>query len=114
MANDLNDCNFIGRLGAEPDTRQMPDGSNVCNIRIAVGRRWNDDNGNRQERTEWVPVVFFGPLANVADRYLSKGSKVMIKGAFRTRKWQGDDGQDRYTTEIVADWMQMLDSRPAT
>lgn len=111
MANDLNLCLFIGRLGADPETRFAANGTAVTNIRIAVGKKWKDKNGQAQESTEWVPVVMFSKLAEIAGEYLKKGSRVRINGEFRTRKWEGQDGQPRYTTEIVASEMQMLDGR---
>jgi single-strand DNA-binding protein len=112
MSNDLNQCNFIGRLGQDPEAKYMPSGSAVTNISIAVGEKWNDkQSGQPQERTEWVRVSAFGKLAEIMAQYLNKGSKVFISGKMRTRKWQDQSGQDRYTTEIVADQMQMLDSR---
>ena len=111
MANDLNLCLFIGRLGADPETRFAPNGTAVTNIRIAVGKKWKDKNGQTQEATEWVPVVMFSRLAEVAGEYLKKGSRVRINGEFKTRKWEDQQGNTRYTTEIVANEMQMLDGR---
>jgi len=111
MANDLNLCLFIGRLGADPETRFAPNGTAVTNIRIAVGKKWKDKNGQTQESTEWVPVVMFSRLAEVAGEYLKKGSRVRINGEFKTRKWEDQQGNARYTTEIVASEMQMLDGR---
>lgn len=111
MANDLNLCLFIGRLGADPETRFAPNGTAVTNIRIAVGKKWKDKNGQTQESTEWVPVVMFSRLAEVAGEYLKKGSRVRINGEFRTRKWEDQQGNARFTTEIVASEMQMLDGR---
>lgn len=111
MPNDLNQCNFIGRLGKDAEMRYLPDGKAVATISIAVGEQWKDQQGQKQERTEWVRVSAFGRLAEVMGEYLRKGSKVFISGKLKTRKWQGQDGQDRYTTEIVAKEMQMLDSR---
>lgn len=111
MANDLNLCLFIGRLGADPETRFAPSGTAVTNIRIAVGKKWKDKNGQTQEATEWVPVVMFSRLAEVAGEYLKKGSRVRINGEFKTRKWEDQQGNTRYTTEIVASEMQMLDGR---
>lgn len=111
MANDLNLCLFIGRLGADPETRFAPNGTAVTNIRIAVGKKWKDKNGQTQEATEWVPVVMFSRLAEVAGEYLKKGSRVRINGEFKTRKWEDQQGNTRYTTEIVASEMQMLDGR---
>lgn len=110
--SDLNQCNFIGRLGADPETRFLPSGGAVTNIRIAVGEKWKDKNsGQQQEHTEWVRVVFFGKLAEIAGEYLAKGSQVYVSGRMVTRKWQGQDGKDNYTTEIKADRMQMLGGR---
>lgn len=111
MANDLNLCLFIGRLGADPETRFTASGTAVTNIRIAVGKKWKDKNGHAQESTEWVPVVMFSRLAEVAGEYLKKGSRVRINGEFKTRKWEDQQGNTRYTTEIVANEMQMLDGR---
>ncbi|MGB2246193.1 MAG: single-stranded DNA-binding protein [Alcanivorax sediminis] len=111
MANDLNLCLFIGRLGADPETRFAPNGTAVTNIRIAVGKKWKDKNGQTQEATEWVPIVLFSRLAEVAGEYLKKGSRVRINGEFKTRKWEDQQGNTRYTTEIVASEMQMLDGR---
>tara|TARA_A100000171_G_scaffold52660_1_gene72225 strand:- start:2714 stop:3184 length:471 start_codon:yes stop_codon:yes gene_type:complete len=111
VANDLNLCLFIGRLGADPETRFAPNGTAVTNIRLAVGKKWKDKNGQTQESTEWVPVVMFSRLAEVAGEYLKKGSRVRINGEFKTRKWEDQQGNTRYTTEIVASEMQMLDGR---
>lgn len=112
MANDLNRCEFIGRLGDDPESRFMPSGDEVVNMRIAVGKSWKDkQSGDRKESTTWVPVVVFGGLAGVCSKYLKKGAKVYVAGEFRVRKWQAQDGTDRYSTEIVASDMQMLDSR---
>ena len=108
----INKVILIGNLGADPETRYMPSGGAVTNIRMATSESWKDRNtGETQERTEWHRVVFFNKLGEIAGEYLKKGSKVYIEGSLRTRKWQGQDGQDRYTTEIVANEMQMLDSR---
>lgn len=112
MARGVNKVILIGNLGADPDVRYMPSGNAVTNIRLATTDQWRDrDSGERQERTEWHRVVFFSRLAEIAGEYLRKGSKVYIEGRLQTRKWQGQDGQDRYTTEIVANEMQMLDGR---
>ncbi|MDY0005287.1 MAG: single-stranded DNA-binding protein [Spongiibacteraceae bacterium] len=112
MARGINKVILIGNLGQDPETRYMPSGGGVTNIRLATSETWNDrQTGQQQERTEWHRVVFFNKLAEIAGEYLRKGSKVYIEGSLRTRKWQGQDGQDRYTTEIVADQMQMLDGR---
>lgn len=107
MANDLNQCNFIGRLGKDPEQRFMPDGSAVCNFSIASGWKSKDKEG-----AEWVNIVAFGKLAEICAQYLSKGSRIFVSGKIRTRKWQDQSGQDRYTTEIVANEMQMLDGKP--
>jgi len=112
MARGVNKVILIGNLGADPETRFMPSGGAVTNIRLATSESWKDrQSGQMQERTEWHRVVFFNKLAEIAGEYLKKGGKVYIEGSLRTRKWQGQDGQDRYTTEIVANEMQMLDSR---
>ena len=108
----INKVILVGNLGADPETRFLPSGGSVTNIRIATSESWKDkQTGQQQERTEWHRVVFFNRLAEIAGEYLRTGSKVYIEGSLRTRKWQGNDGQDRYTTEIVANEMQMLDSR---
>jgi single-strand DNA-binding protein len=108
----INKVILIGNLGADPETRYMPSGGAVTNIRLATSETWKDKNtGENQERTEWHRVVFFNRLAEIASEYLRKGSKVYVEGSLRTRKWQGQDGRDNYTTEIVANEMQMLDSR---
>ncbi len=108
----VNKVILIGNLGRDPETRYTTGGSPVTNISVATSETWKDKNtGEMQERTEWHRVVFFNRLAEIAGQYLRKGSKVYIEGSLRTRKWQGQDGQERYTTEIVANEMQMLDSR---
>jgi single-strand DNA-binding protein len=112
MANDLNQCNFIGRLGNEPDVRYLPNGDAVANISIAVGESWKDKQGQKQERTEWIRVVAFRKLGEIVGQYLNKGSKVYISGKMVTRKWTDKEGIERYSTEIVANNMQMLDSKP--
>ncbi|WP_205596473.1 single-stranded DNA-binding protein [Wenzhouxiangella sp. XN201] len=112
MARGINKAILIGNLGADPETRHTAGGNAVTNIRIATSEAWRDkQTGEQQERTEWHRVVMFGKLGEIAGEYLRKGSKVYIEGRIQTRKWQGDDGQDRWTTEIVANEMQMLDSR---
>ncbi|MBK1719308.1 single-stranded DNA-binding protein [Thiocystis violacea] len=114
-ARGVNKVILIGNLGADPEVRYMPSGDAVANVRIATSDSWKDRNtGEMQERTEWHNVVFFGKLAEIVKQYVRKGSKIYVEGKLRTRKWQGQDGQDRYTTEIVVDisgTMQMLDSR---
>lgn len=111
----LNKVQLIGNLGSDPETRSTQNGGKICNFKVAVTETWKDKQGERQERTEWVPVVIFGPLADVASRYLAKGSKVYIEGKFTTRKWQDKDGNDRYSTEVVLQGpgsvMNMLDSK---
>ena len=112
MARGINKVILIGNLGKDPEMRSNPSGSAVTNITLATSDTWKDKNtGKPQERTEWHRVVFFNRLAEIAEKYLEKGSKVYVEGSLRTRKWQGQDGQDRYTTEIVANEMQMLDSK---
>jgi single-strand DNA-binding protein len=107
----VNKVILVGNLGRDPEVRYMPEGGAITNISIATTDTWKDKNGEKQERTEWHRVVFFGKLAEIAGEYLKKGSQVYVEGALRTRKWQDKDGQDKYTTEIVADRMQMLGSR---
>lgn len=112
MARGINKVILVGNLGAAPESRSTNNGSTVCNIRIATSESWRDkQTGETQERTEWHNVVFFGRLGEIAAQYLRKGSQVYVEGSLRTRKWQGQDGQDRYTTEIVANEMQMLGGR---
>ena len=112
MARGINKVILVGNIGGDPETRYMPNGGAVTNITLATSDSWKDKNtGQMNERTEWHRIVFFNRLAEIAGEYLRKGSKVYVEGALRTRKWQGQDGQDRYTTEIVASEMQMLDSR---
>ncbi|MFA7554722.1 MAG: single-stranded DNA-binding protein [Spongiibacteraceae bacterium] len=112
MARGVNKVILVGNLGADPEQKSMPSGNAVTNITVATSETWKDkQTGQPQERTEWHRVVFFNRLAEIAGQYLSKGSKVYIEGSLRTRKWQDQSGQDRYTTEIVANEMQMLDSR---
>lgn len=114
MARGVNKVILVGNLGNDPETRYMPSGGAVTNITVATSESWKDKNsGQAQERTEWHRVVFFNKLAEIAGEYLRKGSKVYVEGSLRTRKWQDQGGQDRYTTEIVASEMQMLDSRGA-
>ena len=113
MARGVNKVILVGNLGADPETRYMPSGGAVTNINIATSKSWKDKNtGDQQERTEWHRVVFFNRLAEIAAEYLRKGSQVYVEGELRTRKWQDRDGNDRWTTEIVADEMQMLGGRP--
>ena len=112
MARGINKVILVGNIGQDPETKFMPSGGAVTNVSVATSESWKDKNtGQPQERTEWHRVVFFNRLAEIAGEYLKKGSKVYVEGSLRTRKWQGQDGQDRYTTEIVASEMQMLDGR---
>ena len=112
IARGINKVILVGNLGADPETRYMPSGGAVTNVRIATSDSWRDkQSGEQRERTEWHRVVFFNRLAEIAAEYLRKGSQIYIEGRLQTRKWQGQDGQDRYTTEIVANEMQMLGGR---
>jgi single-strand DNA-binding protein len=112
MARGVNKVILIGNLGADPETRAMPSGTTVANLRIATSESWRDkQTGEQQERTEWHRVAFFGRLAEVAGEYLRKGSQVYIEGSLRTRKWQDKEGKDRYSTEIVGNDLQMLGGR---
>ncbi len=112
MARGVNKVIVVGNLGQDPETRYMPSGSAVTNMRIATNESWKDkQTGEQKDRTEWHSVAMFGRLAEIAAEYLRKGSQVYIEGKLRTRKWQDKDGNDRYTTEIIADEMQMLGSR---
>jgi single-strand DNA-binding protein len=112
MARGINKVILVGNLGADPETRYSASGAAITNIRIATTEAWRDkQSGEMQERTEWHRVVFFNRLAEIAGEYLRKGSQVYIEGSRRTRKWQDQSGQDRYTTEVVANEMQMLGGR---
>ncbi|WP_303909366.1 single-stranded DNA-binding protein [Thiohalomonas denitrificans] len=109
MARGINKVILVGNLGRDPDVRYTSNGSAVANIAIATSEQWKDkQTGQQQEKTEWHRVVMFGRLGEIAGEYLRKGQQVYIEGRLQTRKWQGQDGQDRYTTEIVANEMQML------
>jgi len=107
----VNKVILIGNLGADPETRYLPSGDAVTNIRIATTEKWRDKGGEQQEHTEWHRIAFFGKLAEIAGEYLKKGSPVYVEGRIRTRKWQDKEGQDKYSTEIVANGMQLLGSR---
>jgi len=108
----LNKVTLIGRLGADPEVKYMPSGGAVTNISLATTRRWKDrQSGERRDETEWHRVTFFNRLAEIAGEYLRKGSLIYVEGRIRTRKWQDQNGQDRYMTEIIAEQMQMLDSK---
>ncbi|NNC99038.1 MAG: single-stranded DNA-binding protein [Gammaproteobacteria bacterium] len=112
MARGINKVILVGNLGRDPEMRYTPSGSAVANLAVATSESWKDkQTGEPQERTEWHRVVMFNRLGEIAGEYLKKGSKVYIEGKLQTRKWQDKEGQDRYTTEIVANEMQMLDSR---
>ena len=112
MARGVNKVILVGNLGADPETRSMPSGMTVTNIRIATSESWKDKaSGQQQERTEWHNIALFGRLGEIAAEYLRKGSQVFVEGRLRTRKWQDKQGTDRFTTEIVADNMQMLGGR---
>ncbi|MFB8832049.1 single-stranded DNA-binding protein [Azotobacter sp. CWF10] len=115
MARGINKVILLGNVGGDPETRSLPNGNAVTNITLATSENWKDkQTGQQQERTEWHRVVFFGKLAEIAGEYLKKGAQVYIEGKLQTRKWQGQDGQDRYTTEIVVDQngtLQLLGGR---
>ena len=112
MSRGINKVILVGNLGADPETRYMPSGSAVTNLSVATSESWKDkQTGEQKERTEWHKVAMFNRLAEIAAEYLRKGSQVYIEGKIRTRKWQDRDGNDRWTTEIIADEMQMLGGR---
>ena len=108
----VNKVIVVGRLGSDPDTRYMPSGSAVTNVSVATSESWKDkETGEKQERTEWHRVVFFNRLAEIASEYLKKGSQIYVEGRLQTRKWEDKEGKERWTTEIVANQMQMLGER---
>ena len=112
MANDLNKHICIGRLGKDPELKYLPSGQAVANFSVACGKSWKNNEGQKQEQTTWINYVAFGKLAEIIGEYCRKGSRVYLEGELRTRKWQDKNtGQDRYTTEIVANEMQLLDSK---
>ncbi len=112
MARGINKVILIGNLGADPETRAMPSGTTVANLRVATSESWRDkQTGEQQERTEWHRVALFGRLAEIAGEYLRKGSQVYIEGSLRTRKWQDKQGNERYSTEVVGNDLQMLGGR---
>jgi single-strand DNA-binding protein len=112
MARGVNKVILIGNLGADPEVRYTPGGAAVANVTIATSSSWRDkQSGDMQDRTEWHRVVFFGRIAEIVGEYLRRGSKVYVEGSIRTRKWQDKSGADRYTTEVIGNEMQMLDSR---
>jgi single-strand DNA-binding protein len=107
----VNKAIIIGNLGKDPEMRYMPSGDAICNFSLATTDSWKDKNGEKQEKTEWHRISMFGKLAEIAGEYLKKGSQVYVEGRIQTRKWTNKEGQDQYTTEIVADKMQMLGGR---
>jgi single-strand DNA-binding protein len=112
MARGVNKVILLGNLGADPEKRETPSGMTITNLRLATSEQWTDkQSGEKRENTEWHRVVLFGRLGDIAAQYLSKGSQVYIEGRIQTRKWQGQDGQDRYTTEVVANDMQLIGGR---
>lgn len=105
----LNKVQLIGNLGTDPETRFMPNGGKVTNISLATSRRWKDKtSGEKREATEWHRVIFFNRLAEIVEEYCKKGNQIYLEGRLQTRKWQSQDGQDRYTTEILADTLHLL------
>lgn len=112
MARGLNKVMIIGNLGADPETRHTPSGIAITNIRVATSEIWKDkDSGEKKEKTEWHRIVLFNKLADIAKQYLRKGSKVYIEGSLKTTKWQDKDGSDKYSTDIVASELQLLDAK---
>lgn len=111
MSNDLNACSFIGRLGKPPEIRYTTSGEAIASFSIAVGSQWKNKQGEKQESTEWVNCTAFGKLGEIIGQYLVKGSQVYISGRMKTEKYQGKDGQDRYSTKIIVNDMQMLGSK---
>ena len=115
MSRGINKVILVGHLGKDPETKYMPSGGAVTNVTLATSEGWKDKtSGEKQERTEWHRVVFFNKLAEIAGEYLKKGSQVYVEGSLRTRKWQNKEGVDQYTTEIVANEMQMLGGKPGS
>ena len=112
MAGSLNKVQLIGRLGADPEIKQMVNGKSVARLSIATSQSWKDkSSGEKKEKTEWHRVVIFGRLAEIAEQYLKKGSKIFVEGKLQTRDWEDSEGKKRYTTEVIAREMTMLDSR---
>lgn len=111
MSKGINKVILVGHLGKDPEVRYSQNGKAVANITVATSEQWKDKQGEKQEKTEWHRVVFFGRLAEIVGEYLKKGSQVYIEGKLQTRKWQDKQGNDKYTTEIVANEMQMLNSK---
>jgi len=114
MARGINKVILIGNVGADPELRYTPSGAAVTNFNVATNESWTDKSGERQDQTEWHRIVAWSRLAEICNQYLRKGSKVYIEGRLQTRNWEGQDGQKRYTTEVIAREMQMLDSRGET
>lgn len=113
MSNDLNQCNFIGRVGKDPEIKYMANGTAVAGLSIACGESWKDKNtGEKVEKTEWINLTAFGKLAEIIGEYVKKGSKLYVSGKFKTDKYQAQDGTDRYSTKVIINNMQMLDSKP--
>lgn len=108
MSNDLNHCQFIGRLARDPEARFLADGKAVTNFSIAVGSQWKNKAGEKQESVEWINCITYEKLAEICAEYLNKGSQVFVSGKMKTRKWQDKEGKDRYTTEIIVNDLQML------
>lgn len=110
----VNRVIILGNVGKDPETRYMPSGDAVTNLSVATSENWKDKDGNKQEHTEWHRIAFFGKLAEIAGEYVKKGSPVYVEGRLKTRKWQDKDGSDRYSTEVVAERLQLLGKREAT
>lgn len=111
MARGVNKAILIGNLGQDPTIRYTPDGKAVASFSLATNEQWKGKDGEKQERTEWHRVVTFGKLAEIVEKYLTKGAQIYLEGRMQTRKWQDKQGQDRYTTEIIGDQMKMLGTR---
>lgn len=111
MSKGFNRVIIVGNLGKDPESKSLPSGDCVTNFSVATGESWKDKSGEKQERTEWHKICMFGRLAEVASKYLRKGSKVLIEGSLRTNKWTDTDGKDRYSTEIIGSSLQMLDAK---
>lgn len=110
--SDMNQCNFTGRFGRDPESKYMPSGAAVCNFSLAVGRQYKDkDSGQKKDDTQWVDFVAFGKTAEIITQYMRKGSQCRVTGRWQKRKWQDKDGKDRYSTEIIVEDFQMLGSK---
>lgn len=112
MSNGVNKVILIGRLGRDPETRFTSGGNAIANVSLATSESWKDKAGEKQEKTEWHRIVFFGRQAEVVSEYLNKGSQIYVEGRLQTKKWQDKDGNDKYTTEVIASSFQMLDGKP--